>query len=163
MAESSISQAGSSNSVCSMEVSIASGRKRHAPEGGYRSKFINAAKRVAQGISKSFKPTSHTSSATQQVGQGRRTASSSAPHTTRTVKFPSTAASSIRQAFPYQVSHTYSAGVQACQSDQLPRGQACQIKLFNKYLDVLALIVCKTQSQRVAFSHLQRDPTFLRL
>ena len=115
MAESSISQAGSSNSVCSMEVSIASGRKRHAPEGGYRSKFINAAKRVAQGISKSFKPTSHTSSATQQVGPGRRTASSSAPHTTRTVKFPSTAASSIRQAFPYQVSHTYSAGVQACQ------------------------------------------------
>jgi hypothetical protein len=115
MAGSSIHQTGSSNSLLSPEVSIAPSRKRQTPDSGYKTRFVNAAKRVAQGISNALKPHTNRTSVPDQAATSRRTTSFSEPHTTRTVKFSSTVASSIRQAFPYQVSHTYSAGVQSCQ------------------------------------------------
>ncbi len=118
MARYSIYQDRPSSSRTFQDLSIAPDRKPNA-QGGCASKFINAAKRLGQNILNTLKldtnKTSVKTSPTPQAGPSKRTAPSSAPHTTRTVRFPSTAASSTRQAFPYQVSHTYSAGIQACQ------------------------------------------------
>lgn len=118
MAGSSINQAGSSSSLVTSELSsTATGRKRFATDGGYKNKLIRAAKRVAQGISTALKPTgSKTGVPNQSRSNSSQASTSNEAHTTRTVRFPSTVANSIRQAFPFQVSHTFSAGVGAKQS-----------------------------------------------
>ena len=112
MAGSSINQTRLSGSLVSSEMRrSATDRKRIASEGDYKNKFMRAAKRIAQGISTALKPGCDKAGVPQQSR-----ATSGQAHTTRTVRFPSTVTHSIHQAFPFQVSHTFSAGTQARQS-----------------------------------------------